>query len=486
MKEKKQSTNQSKSIDYDVVIIGGGINGGGIARELAIQGISVALFEQGDFAQGTSSASSKLVHGGLRYLETFDVKLVKEALMERYLLLKNAPDFVKIMPFAVPIYPGLSRPSWKVYCGLKLYRWLEGRFHLGEFEWLNKNQTLNRYPWLSAHNLSGCGIYHDAKMDDARLCIETILQAETLGAVVSNYSKVTSVVPKSGYAVVTTVDEFTQQETTHSARIVINTVGPWLNSFLNNATSVRGQFIRSSKGSHIVINKVFGPTAFLIQAPQDKRVMFVIPRDDGESSLVGTTELATSMNPEDVTISPSEINYLIRALNEYFPKKKVASSHVLSAFSGIRPLINPGKKSIGKISREHSLVQHDETIMSLIGGKYTTYRSVSESVARTVISQLKKKWCDSVSTRDLTLSTITLDSSIDHAINHTHAKRAIDYVRRRTPLMLNGQLDSNKIDTVITTFTDHFNWTNKRQAEERSLIQNELTKAISPYKLSKK
>ena len=403
---------------------------------MAYQGVEVALFEKGDFAQGTSSASSKLVHGGLRYLETFDFRLVKEALYERHLLLQNAPHLVRPLSFAIPTYTKVSRPRWKVAAGIYLYKWLSGRYQVGPTKWLSRRQVLLTYDALRDTDLTGCGVYPDAQMDDALLCVETALQAEELGAHIYNYTPVTSITTTTDGCQVTVEQE---GELHHiRSRYVINAVGPWLNTFGPEVLGDPTRWIRASKGSHLIIDHQWGPEAFLLQHPKDRRVVFVIPQPDGQTSIVGTTEIVTRRSPDNVQITPGEITYLLEALAYYLPNETIGNAQILQTFSGIRPLINPSKVAAGKVSREHQLIHHSPRVWSLIGGKYTTYRAISEDVARQTMQALGKVWDESKTTTVMPLWGVTrkrpssLEGDLTFCITHMKVRTMADYERRRT------------------------------------------------------
>ncbi len=359
---------------YDVAIIGGGINGAGCARELAMRGLKVVLLEKGEFGQGTSGRSSKLIHGGLRYLEQFHFGLVFEASRERKLLLENAPRLVKPLPFLLPIYRGGPHPVWKIRLGMWLYDALALFQNVKPHRWLDAGEILKLEPGLASDGLLGGVLYYDAQMDDRRLCIETINQAKRFGADAYDHTRVKKVI-RSG----DTVDYLDTDKGQIFANVYVNTTGPWCDELLESKTPL----LRLSKGSHLVVQKL-ADHAILATAKSDGRVFFIMPWKN--QTLIGTTEIDYQGSPDDAVISEEERNYLLSETHRILPGVDL---NVVDSFAGVRPLINQ-TESLGSVSREEAIIVHAANFVSLIGGKYTTFRSVTERLARQVWRMLKR------------------------------------------------------------------------------------------------
>lgn len=372
---------------FEVVIIGGGINGAGIARELAIRGIKVGLFEKNDFGSGTSSASSKLAHGGLRYLETGDFSLVFEACHERERLLKNAPHLAKSLPFIIPIYKHSRRPKWQIRIGLWLYDLLSTFQTVKTHKMLSKKEVLELEPDINPTNLVGGALYYDAQIDDARIVLENILDAEYHGAEVHNYTEVTRFDWENGKIKALYVKQ-KNSETEYKiiADLFINTTGPWSDITIEKINPTSPKNLRLSKGVHIMLPKLT-ENALLLTAKRDNRVFFVLPWNN--HSMVGTTETDYTDSPDDVAVNEEDIAYLLEEIQPIFPNTSLTRDSVIASFAGLRPLVQRTGKTASDTSREHRLIE-DGNIIHVLGGKYTTFRKISEDVAKVVHRILKK------------------------------------------------------------------------------------------------
>lgn len=361
----------------DLFVIGGGINGAGFARDAAGRGLSVVLCEKDDLAEGTSSRSGKLVHGGLRYLEYYEFRLVREALIEREVLMNAAPHIIWPLRFVLPHSPS-DRPAWLVRLGLFLYD------HLGGRKKLPGTRTLNllRDPEGAAIDDSyKRGFeYSDCWVDDARLVILNALDAAEKGAVVLTRSPCTSARREAGLWIVTTSNTVTGETREFKARVLVNAAGPWVTDVLTRvAGSNSTRNVRLVKGSHIVVPKFWdGPNAYLVQN-HDKRVIFINPYE-GDKALIGTTDISYEGRAEDVTADEDEIEYLLAAVNRYF-KEKLARDDVLQSFSGVRPLFDDGQGNPSAVTRDY-VFDLDETgdapMLNIFGGKITTFRELAE------------------------------------------------------------------------------------------------------------
>lgn len=361
----------------DLFIIGGGINGAGFARDAAGRGLSVVLCEKDDLAEGTSSRSGKLVHGGLRYLEYYEFRLVREALIEREVLMNAAPHIIWPMRFVLPHSPD-DRPAWLVRLGLFLYDHLGGRKKLPGTRTLNLLRDPEGAP---IENKYKRGFeYSDCWVNDARLVVLNALDAANNGAVILTRSPCTSARREDGIWVIKTENSITGVTRHYKAKVLVNAAGPWVTDVLTRvAGSNSSRNVRLVKGSHIVVPKFWeGPNAYLVQN-SDKRVIFINPYE-GDKALIGTTDIAYDGKPEDVTADEDEIEYLLTAVNRYF-KEKLSWNDVLTSFSGVRPLFDDGKGNPSAVTRDY-VFDLDETggapILNIFGGKITTFRELAE------------------------------------------------------------------------------------------------------------
>lgn len=363
---------------YDLLVIGGGINGAAIAHLAALRKMKVALVEKGDFAGGTSSKSSKLMHGGIRYLETFQFSLVREALRERHFHLEAAPHLVKPLPFIVPVYEEDRRPLWKMKVGVWLYDLLAGRFRAGKHEFLDSAALLQAAPGLKREGLRGGVLYYDAQMDDVRVCLENVLAADAHGAHVANYTEVTGFLKQNGRVagvrVRDTLDP-SQPPVEIRARHVFAACGAWTNALLKIDEPKAEPRVRPTKGVHLVIPKKISDRAFLIPAKRDNRVFFILPWRN--NTMIGTTDTDYDGDPDDVKVEESDIAYLLEETRRVFPGFRVDRRDITASFAGLRPLIRKTGQA-SSIPREHEIFQTMSGLWCVVGGKYTTYRVIAE------------------------------------------------------------------------------------------------------------
>ncbi|MGB0560729.1 MAG: glycerol-3-phosphate dehydrogenase [Spirulinaceae cyanobacterium] len=382
--------------DYDVVVIGGGINGAGTARDAALRGLRTIVLEKNDFASGTSSWSTRLVHGGLRYLEQFEFALVRESLHEREILLRNAPHLVHPLLLTVPIYGERSRPYWKVWAGMILYDLFSYDKSVPIHRMLRGGALKQVARGLDRENLNGGAQYYDAQAEYAeRLCLENIFAARDAGATVCNYTTVTGL-ERSGNRIsqVQCQDQFTGE--TFSVPLaangmVINTAGPWVDKVLGRVSDGFScdRQIGGTKGSHIIVDYFPGmpETAFYVEAKSDKRPFFIVPWLG--QVLIGTTDLIFEGDLDHLKADNDEIDYLLNETNSIIPTANLSRADIKFTYSGVRPLPytpqETGKnKSAGAFTRKHILRDHAtegvQNLVSLIGGKLTTYRHVGEEM----------------------------------------------------------------------------------------------------------
>jgi glycerol-3-phosphate dehydrogenase len=374
---------------FDLLILGGGITGAGVALDAALRGWRVALIDKGDFASGTSSASSKLVHGGLRYLEHGGFHLVFEALHERGLLLRNAPHVVHPLRFVIPFYEGVRVPPWEWRAGLTLYDLLAGRANIRRSRPLELARLRQDFPSLQRVGLSGGAEYFDAQMDDARLCLEVLRTAALHGACVANYVEAVAFEMHGGEITgVRALDHVRGTEFLIRARQVLNATGPWVDTVCALAGDARGPLVQATKGVHLVVRDLGLDAAFLLLHPADGRVFFVIPWLG--KTLIGTTDTLTPEPPDKLTVLPEDVAYLLEGYNHHFTNPLEAAD-VLGSFAGLRPLVRSGPGEPSARSREFRLFRSPSGLLTVAGGKFTTYRRMAEVITDAVAAHLGRR-----------------------------------------------------------------------------------------------
>ncbi len=367
---------------FDLIIVGGGINGAGIARDAVLRGMRVALVEAEDFASGTSSKSSKLIHGGIRYLENYDFKLVFEALSERTKLFQIAPHLVHGLRFMIPLYDSSRVGMFKMGLGMWAYDFL-ALFQAPELhERLNSQISVERMPILKQQGLKGSYIYSDAYTDDDRLVHETLRSAHEVDAICANYMKATEIRwnEKGQFQSLLVEDQITHEKIWIQGRHLISSVGPWTDELGKNLIHKWERVLRPTKGIHLTFLKERLPlsSAVVMAAEKSDRIVFGIPRH--EMVIVGTTDTDYTGSPSEVKAEPADVDYLLSIVNSYFPGAKIQKEDIVSSYAGVRPLVRDHSSSEGKTSREHSIWSDTRGITFVAGGKYTTYRLMSQQV----------------------------------------------------------------------------------------------------------
>jgi glycerol-3-phosphate dehydrogenase len=380
--------------EYDVVVIGGGINGTGIARDAATRGLKVLLLEQNDFGGGTSSGSSRLIHGGLRYLEHGEISLVYESLHERRRLLRAARHLVTKIRMNIPVYKDARRGMLLVRIGMLAYDLLSLDKPLPRHRMLSRAEFLENEPGVNADGLRGGAQYFDAQVTFAeRLVLENVIDAANSGAVVKNYSPVTGIEIHQGRVRSVAYTDFaTGRHAEVRARVVINAAGPWVDRVLDTANARMRPLIGPTKGSHIVVGPFEGAPqgAFYVEAFVDARPFLVIPWNG--QYLIGTTDLRYAGDPADAKASVEEVEYLLSETNRVFPRASLAKADIHFAYAGVRPLPDSRKGPESAITRRHIVKSHKNArgLLSVIGGKLTTYRSLAEQVTDKTIGLLDR------------------------------------------------------------------------------------------------
>lgn len=384
-----------RETEWDIIIIGGGATGIGCAVDAASRGYSVLLLEQNDFGKGTSSRSTKLVHGGVRYLEQGNISLVMEALKERGILKQNAPHLVKELAFIVPNYEWWEMPFYGI--GLKIYNLLSGKYGFSKSQILSKKETLEKLPTIKKEGLRGGVIYYDGQFDDTRLLISLAQTADKEGAALLNYARVFQLTKDQDELVngVNFVDEETGQLHQTKAKVVINATGAFCDTVRKFSVEKANPIIAPSQGIHLVLDKSFLPTETAIMIPHtsDGRVLFAIPWHN--HTLIGTTDTAIKKVDLEPKALAEEIDFILETASQYLHKTPTRDD-ILSVFVGIRPLVKAdGSKNTASLSRDHTIEIDNSGMLTITGGKWTTYRRMAEDAINqaAILAKLPEKDC---------------------------------------------------------------------------------------------
>ncbi|SOC38558.1 glycerol-3-phosphate dehydrogenase/oxidase [Ureibacillus acetophenoni] len=375
---------------FDLIVIGGGITGCGISLDAATRGLKTVVFEMQDFASGTSSRSSKLIHGGLRYLKQFEVKMVSEVGKERKIVYENGPHVTIPERMILPIYKGATYGKFMTSLGLRLYDFLAGVVGSEKKKMLDRKETLEREPLLKDKGLVGAGDYVEYRTDDARLTMEVIKQANYYGAKAINYTKVDSYIyENNNIAGVHVTDQITGKKYQVFGSVVVNASGPWVDLLREKDQSKKGKKIQHTKGVHLVIDQKHFPLkqSIYFDTP-DGRMLLAIPREG--KTYIGTTDTKYEAALENPKMTKADIDYIINAMNEMFPSINLSNEHIESSWVGIRPLIYEDEKGMSEISRKDEIWHSDSGLITIAGGKLTGYRKMAEMAVNDVISRLKE------------------------------------------------------------------------------------------------
>jgi len=527
----------NESSDFDLLVIGGGATGSGVAVDAASRGLSVLLVEKNDFAEGTSSRSTKLVHGGVRYLEKAvkhldkeQYSFVKEGLYERGIILKNAPHLTNKIQFVTPLYKWYELPY--IFAGLKLYDILSGKMRLGKSRLLFRKETLQKLPILNDKNLKGGVLYFDGQFNDARMAVMLVKTAVNQGAIAINYMEVTGLI-KEGNKVVGAhlKDNVTGDNYTVNAKAVVNATGAYADSIRKMDDENAEPVLKVSSGIHIILDKKFTPTEYGMMIPQteDGRVIFVLPWEG--HALVGTTD-DPSVIRDHPEVTDNEIEYVLKQIGRYF-KNPPTKDDILSAWSGIRPLVkDPDATSTEEILRNHYIEVSKSKLVTITGGKWTSYRHMAEDVVDRVVKEfsfnakpcitpdlkivggenfnpegdkiLQKKYNidydiafhlhrsygslaeDVINSCDKEKAFIRLESGhpyieseVYYCVRNEMAVHVVDFLIRRIPL---GLVDINAAKhasaKVLEIMAEELKWDKSRIDEELKLISDRFDKAI--------
>lgn len=487
---------------YDAVVVGGGIVGAGLLRELSIRGINALLVEKGDFASGTSSKSSKLIHGGLRYLEMFDFGLVFEALSERHWLLKTHPHLVQPLEFVLPLYakgngPIGARSSAALGLGLWLYDALS-LFRTPFFHGKHSSDELKElFPGVRLEGLKGGYYYADAMMLDDELVLEVLLDAVRRGASALNYVMATKVEARDRDGLYRVhLKSFKDQATELRvrAREVIVCVGPWTETIGDMIVGGSQKKLRPSRGVHLVFdwNKLPVDQCLVMYAP-DGRIVFAIPRKDLGSgawvTIVGTTDAPEHREIENVEATREDVDYLFKVLHEYFPDRQLRKSDVMMTYAGVRPLLDDGAESEAKTSREHEIWRNEQGVVFMAGGKYTTFRKISEEIADFAFPRSKSDAKESkrpLSTPEEYAARFSgaplwgrfTEGWVQWKLRHHSPVCFDDVVFRRMPLWLHGKKIPDPVLRRIEEVCGEY-WVQNPVSEDLRATQRHIERAFS-------
>ena len=381
--------NRFSNEHFDLAIIGGGITGAGIARDAAMRGMKVALIEKGDFASGTSSKSSKMIHGGLRYLKQLDIKLVKESLREREVLMHLAPHLVQPTPYLIPSYKG-RREKIELQIGMMGYKVLSASKSIAPYRKLSADEVIRQEPTLNRSNLHGGFIYYDCLVDDARLTLATLKSAAEHGAAIANYVKGVGLDISNGTTNgVHFQNVLGDSSGTINANVVVNATGPWTDT-VRAYDGENGRFLRPTKGIHLVVGRrKLNVHHIVIHFTHDERTIFVVPH--GEFTYIGTTDTDYSGSLDEVYADSEDVSYLLDNVNQAFEDTHLTIEDVVSTWAGLRPLLDEeGRPS--SISRDYRIEMNDEGLVTVAGGKLTTYRSMAETLVDEIINRFSARF----------------------------------------------------------------------------------------------
>lgn len=453
----------------DVLVIGGGIVGAGIVRDAAMRGLQIGLIDQQDFAGGTSSRSSRLLHGGLRYLEQWRVFLVREASLEKKIIHHIAPHLSRPMKFVFPAYRGQGRPLWQLRIGVKLYDLLCRGRNFQPSCGMSRKETLQQLPALRSERVTGAACYFDALTNDARLVIDSLRSAENHGAILLNYARFDDAHREGNEWVCQTTDQETGRPHIVRTKTIVNATGPWADRL--HQSNVK---LRLSKGIHIVIDHTRLPVPSAVVITEGSRILFVIPW--GERVIVGSTDTDYDGAPEDVHPTADDVAYVLRTLNEFFPAADIEQSDIVATWAGLRPLIADPNGSPSDISRAHQIRCPEPAWWDVAGGKLTTYRLMAEQTIDQIARHLniKVEPCrtatetllpDAESFSDIEPAPWT-KQAVEHFVTKEWATHLDDVLVRRSGWHRHDRLSRQQVEEVAGWMAAFLEWTNEQRTAE--------------------
>lgn len=376
---------------FDILVIGGGITGAGVGRDAALRGYKTCLIDKTDFCSGTSSKSSKLVHGGFRYLNNFEFGLVREALVERKILLDIAPHIVHPIQCLLPLFEHNSMPPWMMHIGLFLYDFLAFTKRIGYHRMLPVEEIQKTEPMLRRNDLKKAALYYDCQADDFRLVMANLQSAAQGGAVVANYVKAVDVLWDNGkVAGIEARNEISGESFPIRSRVIANASGPWCDYLRKELLGDSQQRVRTTKGIHLVIDRDELPIhhTILAQAVQDGRYVFAVPWR--QFVFLGTTDTDYEGDPDHIPTERNDVDYLLEAFNHFFPQANLNDDKIISTFAGLRPLTYEKGKTASSVTREYQIFEQPPNFFNILGGKLTTYRSMAEEMVNRMAKRLEK------------------------------------------------------------------------------------------------
>jgi glycerol-3-phosphate dehydrogenase len=455
----------------DVLILGGGIVGCGIARDAAMRGLKVGLVDRYDFAYGTSSRSSRLLHGGIRYLEQGRIGLVREASLEKKTIHQIAPHLAAPLGFVFPVYRGQGRPYWQLRIGVKLYDWLCSGRNFAPSRGLSVAQIQELAPNLKSDGLVGAAYYFDAMTNDARLVIDTLKSAENNGATLLNYANYHDAKRESDRWSCQVEDTETSKTWQIQAKAIVNATGPWSDQIPNSDVK-----LRLSKGIHLVIPHQRLPIKSAVVVAEGKRILFVLPW--GDRVILGTTDTDFQGPPENVRATLSDVDYVLQTVNDYFPQTRLNHDDVVSHWAGLRPLIANPDGSPSDISRAHQIIHPKPGWWDIAGGKLTTYRLMAEQLVDKVASDLgiRGTRCRTASEPLVSLdkhaafSQLTppafSQEAVDYYVQHEWARHLDDVLVRRGGWLYYDRLTPEQVRLAADWMGRGLSWTEERRDSE--------------------
>lgn len=476
----KRDIARLKSEKFDILIIGGGINGCAIARDAALRGAKVALIEKNDFAAGASGKTTKLIHGGIRYLEQFNFKLVYEALRERQVLLNTAPQLVRPLEFIIPVYKNAPRSLLKIKTGVTIYDLMAGKNNLRCHRSLKKNELISLERNIDPVNLKGGVIYCDAQMDDVRLCLDNAISAYNSGCCPANKVEAAGFIKEKERIVgVKAQDLLTKENFSISASVVVNATGAWSNSTVKLDDPQAKPITRPAKGIHIVYRKLPHERAILLSNHKDKRIFFVIPWRN--FTLIGTTDTDFNGSPDEVYAYADEVDYLLDETRRVFPNENIDKKGIITTYASLRPLVNTEGRPAWQVSREHLIKESVAGLISVVGGKYTTYRHLAEQVVDLVLSKFKGKSfkeCITASTGPSLqeVKRASLRDSVEYALKEEMSNTLVDLLERRLQLSTTTSLGLDCLHECADIMAGILGWTDAQKESQVSAYKEEIGK----------
>lgn len=505
----RRNITQIEAGHFDILVIGGGINGCAIARDAALRGAKVALIEKDDFAAGASGKTTKLIHGGIRYLEQFNFKLVYEALHERAILLKISPHLVKPLEFIIPVYKDDPRSLLKIRTGVFIYDKLAGSNNMRCHQTLKKNAVLSVEQNIAPSGLKGAVVYCDAQMDDIRLCLDNAISAYEAGATVANKIEAAGFIKKEGRVTgVEALDKLTQKKFFIHSGILVNATGAWSNRIVKIDEPGAPEITRPTKGIHIVYRSLPHKRAILFSGRKEKRILFIIPWRN--LTLIGTTDTDYNGSLDEVYANADDVDYLLEETRRVFPNENLGRKGVITTFAGLRPLVNPVRDTIAlcrlsifsngvnkqnkpawQVSREHLIKESASGLISVVGGKYTTYRRLAQQVVDLALSKMKGRNFKKCVTSTLGPSSpvfnvhgsgagkADLPKLIEYAVKEEMANSLTDLLVRRLQLSTTASLGLSHLQECADIMSRLLNWSDAQKGEQISMYKEEVRKNMN-------